>query len=130
MKRPTPGQICRHRKHDPAAGKWHEYRVVGIVQPFPETPGEGMRTSFLLPTVYRHTETDHKHVLTGCGTSIFTHGIEEAHVAYKSTRPDLCDPEWRWCLRPLDMFMDGRFTLVDPMQELVDQAQGLGLGYE
>lgn len=29
---PQPGQIYRHRKHDPDNGKWHEYEVIGLVE--------------------------------------------------------------------------------------------------
>ena len=111
---PAPGQTYIHHKHNPADGKWHKYEVVGIVEPWPEIPSRDIRTHWYFSQQYRHTGTGDLVVLTGCGTWIFA-DVSEPHVAYKNTHPDLCDPEWVYCLRPLGEFTDGRFFLLEPV---------------
>ncbi|ESA38483.1 hypothetical protein N836_31580 [Leptolyngbya sp. Heron Island J] len=113
MLHPNPTQTYRHRKHDPAAGRWHEYEVVGIVEPWPEIPSGDVRTHWYFPQRYRHTGTGELVVLIGCGTKIYAE-VNEPHIAYRNTRPDLCDPEWVFCLRQVSEFTDRRFSLIEP----------------
>lgn len=105
---PRPGQIYQHRKHDPGNGKWHEYEVVGVVSPPPEGP-RYMTTMFLMGSC-THTESGDVYQLRGCRNKIYADPpVDCPHVAYKSTE----DASGKIWLRPLDMFMDGRFTLVE-----------------
>ncbi|MEO0434760.1 MAG: hypothetical protein AAF151_24015, partial [Cyanobacteria bacterium J06656_5] len=109
---PVPGQIYRHYKHNPAAGKWHEYEVIAIVE-----AGTGLHTLRASCTAV-HTELGNYHdILTAVENSTTKHNgtrhwaspeLSEPHVCYKSTR-DNNDKYW---LRPLSMFTDKRFTLV------------------
>lgn len=110
---PTPGQIYRHRQHDPDAGHWHEYKVVAIVLSFTQgVVNNQLATHFYYPGSYRNTNTERLHTLTSCGSKVFSN-VSEPHVAYKNTRPNQRDLGWVNCLRPLDEFMDGRFTLIE-----------------
>ena len=112
MTTPTPTQIYRHRQHNPAAGHWLEYEVVSIVEPWPADPGKKRdRTHWVFPNQYRHTTTGELMTLTGCARWVYAN-VDELHVAYKSTRPDLCAPEWAFCLQPLREFGDRGFTYV------------------
>ena len=114
MTNPTPNQTYRHRKHDPAAGHWHEYKVIGVVEPHQDGSGDGpIRTHYYYPQQYRHTGTEELVVLIGCGGRIFA-DVTGSHVAYKNTRPKLCNPDWVFYLRPLEEFTDGRFCLIEP----------------
>ncbi|NEZ63540.1 hypothetical protein D0962_12225 [Leptolyngbyaceae cyanobacterium CCMR0082] len=109
---PSPGQIYRHYKHNPAAGKWHEYEVVVIVE-----AGQGFHASPAYFTAI-HTESGSYHdILPATENSTTKHTgnkhwafpeLSEPHVCYKSTQ-DNSDKYW---LRPLSMFTDKRFTLV------------------
>ena len=111
-KDPTSGQVYRHRKHAPAAGKWHEYRVVCVV-----LPGPGLEDSPRYFTA-EHTETGNWHdIIPAAGSPTAKSGdarnwawpeVEQAHVCYKNTRDD----SGKCWLRPLDEFNDGRFTLL------------------
>lgn len=112
MNNPTPGQIYRHRKHSPNTGRYHEYEVVGIAEPWPKDPSDKRdRTHYLFPNQYLHTDTGKLMSLTGCAQWIYA-DVDELHVAYKNTQSDLCDPDWVFCLRALSEFVDGRFKLV------------------
>ncbi|MEO0434544.1 MAG: hypothetical protein AAF151_22905 [Cyanobacteria bacterium J06656_5] len=109
---PVPDQIYRHYKHNPAAGKWHEYEVIAIVE-----AGGGLHASRASCTAV-HTESGNYHdILTAARSSTTKHDdtrhwaspeLSEPHVCYKSTQ-DNSDKCW---LRPLSMFTDKRFTLV------------------
>ena len=108
---PTPGRVYRHRKHDPP-DHWHEYEVVGIVEPWPKDPSKKRdRTHWIFEHQYRHTTTGELMTLTGCARWVYA-DVDELHVVYRNTRPDLCDPDWVHCLRPLAEFVDGRFVSI------------------
>ena len=110
-KEPKPGQIYRHRKHDPTADKWHEYRVIAIVQPGGEDTGHNY---FFRPwRQYRLHGSETLHYLyTSIDQAIYANPPLGAKcVAYENTNPRECEPNGRYWLRPLDEFTDGRFTL-------------------
>ena len=103
--RPAAGQIYRHRKHDPNAGKWHEYEVIAVVN-----AGSPPRDAEGLYTYATHTESGKAHGLLAKGgfrNWWCTPVLNECCVLYRSTKG-----KNRW-LRPLSMFTDGRFTLVE-----------------
>ena len=102
---PSPGQIYRHYKHNPAADKWHEYRVIAIIEP----GDSGGEICDPLPIMAKHTETGILHSISKeCITqkhwSIPV--IKDRSVLYQSTKAE------KYWLRPLSIFTDGRFTLV------------------
>ena len=109
---PAPGQIYRHYKHNPAAGKWHEYEVIVIVE-----AGAGHHASSVDLTAV-HTESGNHHdILSAAGSPTINHDdnwywafpeLSEPHVCYKSTQ----DNSHQYWLRPLSMFTDKRFTRV------------------
>lgn len=106
MHQPQPTQTYRHRKHDPAAGHWHEYEVVAVVCPPSENPRSV--TNFEITGSFTHTETGIVHRLIGARNGVYSDPpVHEPHVAYINTK----EREKRW-LRPLRMFVDGRFALV------------------
>lgn len=102
---PHPGQIYRHRKHDPPLF-WHEYEVIWVVES--GTTGRPLEGLYTYAT---HTETGDAYALSqslvGGDDSFWVEPrLNEKHVLYRSTRSR------SYWLRPLDMFMDGRFTLT------------------
>ena len=102
------GQVYQHRKHDPANGKWHEYRVIEIVSP---SDGLGAISThfFLQPCSYTHTENGEHYDLIGCRDKIYSSPpVDRLHVAYVNTKNE--DERW---IRPLETFIDGRFTPVE-----------------
>ena len=96
------GQIYRHRNHNPAMGRWHEYKIIGIVK-----TGPGPQDS---PDYFTavHTETGKWHdILPGEGNKFWAFPeVDQLHVCYENIHN-----KKRW-LRPIGMFMDGRFTLI------------------
>lgn len=105
--------FCQHRKHDPENGKWHRYRVIAIVQPGEVSPEDiELRSS---SDKFRHTDSESLHTLVtqGYGDLKADPPLAVPHVAYENTHTELRDSRWAYCLRPLDEFMDGRFTQVD-----------------
>ncbi|MEM9947989.1 MAG: hypothetical protein AAF810_18275 [Cyanobacteria bacterium P01_D01_bin.36] len=104
---PAPGQIYRHYKHNPAAEKWHEYEVIGIVEAGP--PTHAAESSYTNAT---HTETGQVYGLLKSLRSDSelwwcTPGLNDRCVLYRNTKN-----KTRW-LRPLNDFVDGRFELVN-----------------
>lgn len=108
--KPTPGQIYRHRNHDPDNCKWHEYEVICIVE-----SGTGYQDSPAYFTAM-NTDTLGTHDILPAAGSLTADPddarnwawpeVEERHVAYRNTKDNKV-----W-LRPLIEFMDGRFALV------------------
>jgi hypothetical protein len=110
MDRPKEGEIWQHRKHDPARGNLHQYKIICLTE-----PGHGPQDAPAYFTAI-HTETGQwLDVMPAEGSAqsapddhrnwLFP-PKNEPFVIYKAVHDDsgIC-----WA-RPLDMFMDGRFS--------------------
>ncbi len=114
---PKPGQIYRHKKHDPSNGEWHEYEVICLV----EAGSNGDENS---PRYFtsEHTEIgqwyDILPALDGSNKSWAWPAVQKPHVCYSNTQ----DNSGKTYLRPLEMFMDGRFKLVETDPQKISAA--------
>ena len=111
---PQRGEVWRHRKHDPAAGKWHEYEIVGVSNPDAYVQGNAM----VPDGVAKHTESGEILTIIRSGDAVFLmdqdrQTLEEPHVLYLATEQDTTLAVIQTWARPLARFMAGRFPKVD-----------------
>jgi hypothetical protein len=110
---PYPGTIWRHRKHNPP-DHWHEYMVIGVNSPGP-SPDNACQYF-----TCRDAETLELWDVAANGEGTWLYQCYQREdgkiiwrdvptVVYKSTQNLLALP---W-VRPLDEFLDGRFTLIN-----------------
>lgn len=110
---PQPGEIWRHRKHNPNdPSAWHEYKIIGVSSgPHAHRWGEAMQPW----KAAKDTETGDLLTLAYSGHEAFLMigsfvMVKQLYVIYQSIVPEVDSTIWA---RPLDMFMDGRFTKVE-----------------
>ena len=109
-RRPYPGTIWRHRKHNPP-DHWHEYMVIGVNMAGPSADDACQYYTCQDAETLEWWDV----AASSAGSWLYqrkdgqTIWRDEPTVAYKSIADKLALP---W-VRPLKEFLDGRFTEVN-----------------
>lgn len=116
---PDIGSLWQHQKHDPQAGKHHQYRVKLVTVPAMSPAYHGNAGLLIDRFACTHKESGAAIFICsgwGDGRTFYAYGMESrlwevgVLVVYRNIRPEQGGEAWA---RPLHLFNSGKFTGIE-----------------
>lgn len=115
----TPRSLWRHRKHDPGAGKFHQYEIICVTAAAQERDRHG--DAYALACLFTSMHTETAELWEVCGNSgpnkyLWNSATGEWCQVPMVIYVGIHDPLGMPWARELSQFIDGRFTQLTPME--------------